>query len=108
MNAILRALAAFFVLASLALPLFVNAADKAADTAALSEATVKKVDVAASRIMLAHGPITNLDMPEMTMFFKVKDAAMLNKVKEGDKILFRAEEDPKGGFVVVRIEAAKK
>jgi Cu/Ag efflux protein CusF len=100
MKTILRALA----IASLALPLFVNAADPAA----LSEATVKKIDAAANRVMLAHGPIANLEMPGMTMYFKVKDAAMLNKVKEGDKILFRAEEDPKGGLVVVRIEAAKK
>ncbi|MHB1360254.1 MAG: copper-binding protein [Rhodocyclaceae bacterium] len=104
MKTILRAL----VVASLALPLFTHAADKAADPAALSAATVKKIDVAANRVMLAHGPIANLNMHAMTMFFKVKDAALLGKIKEGDKILFRAEEDPKGGLVVVRIEAAKK
>lgn len=100
MKSVLRALA----VAALALPLFAHAADPAA----LSEATVKKIDVAANRVMLAHGPIANLDMHAMTMFFKVKDAALLGKIKEGDKILFRAEEDPKGGYVVVRIEAAKK
>jgi Cu/Ag efflux protein CusF len=42
----------------------------------------------------------------MTMTFKAKDAALLKKVKEGDKVRFRAEETG-GAYTVVRIEPAK-
>lgn len=104
MKSILRALALFAMAASLVLPLSLHAADKVA----LSEGTVKKIDPATNRIMLAHGPIENLFMPPMTMMFKVKDAALLKKVKEGDKVLFRVEEDSKGDYVVVSIKAAKQ
>jgi Cu/Ag efflux protein CusF len=104
MKSFLRTLARFALAISLVLPLSLHAADKAALTAG----TVKKIDAAGQRIMLAHGPIENLSMPPMTMMFKVKDAAMLKKVKDGDKVLFRVEEDSKGDYVIVSIEAAKK
>ena len=32
-------------------------------------------------ISIKHGEFKNLDMPPMTMFFQVKDASMLDKVK---------------------------
>lgn len=73
---------------------------------ALSEGTVKKVDKAAGRVTLAHGPLANLNMPGMTMPFAVRDAAWLDKLKPGQKIRFRAEEG-KDSYVVVLIEPAK-
>ncbi|MDP3611728.1 MAG: copper-binding protein, partial [Rubrivivax sp.] len=48
----------------------------------------------------------NLDMPGMTMVFQVKDAALLDKVKAGDKVVFTAEKAD-GAIVVTAIEAAK-
>ena len=53
---------------------------------------VKKVDEAAGKITLKHGPIKNLDMDEdgMTMVFRVKDPGMLKQVKVGDKVQFEA------------------
>lgn len=96
MKSILRTLA----IATLLTPFSLFAAD------GLSEGTVKKIDAPTQRVMLAHGPIANLNMPPMTMMFKVKDAAMLKQVKEGDKVRFRAEEVG-GEYTVVRIEAAK-
>jgi Cu/Ag efflux protein CusF len=98
MKFVLRALA----IAALALPFSIHAATDAA----LSEGTVKKIDKAGGNVTLAHGPIANLGMPPMTMMFKVKDPAMLKKLKEGDKVRFRAEETG-GAYVVVRIEPAK-
>ncbi|MDI6748433.1 MAG: copper-binding protein [Rhodocyclaceae bacterium] len=103
MKAVLRAFAWLALAASLVLPLSVHAADKVA----LTEGTVKRIDAASNRIMLAHGPIENLFMPPMTMMFNVKDAAMLKKVKDGDKVLFRAEDDVKGGYVIVSIQVVK-
>ena len=51
---------------------------------------VVKVDKAAGKVTLKHGPIKNLDMDGMTMVFRVSDPAMLDKVKAGDKIEFEA------------------
>lgn len=72
----------------------------------LSEGTIKKIDTAGQRLMLAHGPIKNLGMMPMTMMFKVKDAAMLKTVSVGDKVRFRVEYLD-GEYTVVRIEPAK-
>lgn len=67
---------------------------------------VKKVDKAAGKVTLAHGPLANLDMPAMTMVFRVKDAAWLEQMKDGDKIRFMADKVD-GVFTVVQFEAAK-
>jgi Cu/Ag efflux protein CusF len=58
--------------------------------AEFTEAEVRKVDLAAGRITLKHGEIRNLDMPPMTMVFAVSKAALLEQVKAGDKVRFRA------------------
>ena len=55
------------------------------------EGQVTKIDKAAGKITLRHGPIKNLDMDSMTMVFRVADPAMLKKVKAGDKIKFEAD-----------------
>jgi Cu/Ag efflux protein CusF len=77
----------------------------AADPLAISQGTIKKVDKAAGRLTISHGPLENLGMPGMTMAFKVKDPAWLDRFKAGDKVRFRVEE-VKADYVVVRIEAA--
>ena len=51
---------------------------------------VVKVDKAAGKVTLKHGPIKKLDMDGMTMVFRVADPAMLDKMKAGDKIEFEA------------------
>lgn len=78
----------------------------AGDEAALSEGEIRKVDKSAGKITIKHGPIANLDMPPMTMVFKVKDAALLDQVKAGDKVRFEADRI-KGSYTVVRIEPVK-
>src|SRR5687767_8053404 len=71
---------------------------------AMAEGEVRKVDKDAKKITIKHGPLQKLDMPAMTMVFQVKDPALLEKVKVGDKIRFDAEKVG-GGFVVTKIEA---
>ncbi len=71
-----------------------------------ADGEVRKVDKGAGKLTLRHGEIRNLDMPGMTMVFHVKEPALLDKVKVGDKVKFRAEKAA-GGFVVTAIEAAK-
>jgi Cu/Ag efflux protein CusF len=82
------------------------AAGAAQAGAALSEGEVRKVDKSAKKITIKHGPLANLDMPPMTMVFQVKDPAMLDKVKAGDKVKFQAEKVG-GGFTVMSIEPAR-
>ena len=55
---------------------------------------------------LKHGDIKNLDMPGMTMVFRVKDATMLDQVKEVDKIKFTADKIG-GQFTVTGIETKR-
>ena len=81
-------------------------AAKAALATDLTDGEVRKVDSDNQKITLKHGEIKNLDMPGMTMVFQVKDPALLNKVKAGDKIRFRAERS-NGAIVVTVIETAK-
>ena len=52
---------------------------------------VRKVDKDAGKITLKHGPIPNIGMPDMSMVFRVKDPAMVEQVKAGDKVRFSAE-----------------
>jgi Cu(I)/Ag(I) efflux system periplasmic protein CusF len=49
---------------------------------------VKRINTADGVITFAHEPIKSLNWPAMTMGFKVKDKAMVNKVKPGDKVEF--------------------
>ncbi len=77
-----------------------------ADTAAaLTEGEVRKVDKDAKKITIRHGAIANLDMPPMTMVFQVRESAMLDRVKAGDKVRFAAEKRD-GAITVTKIEAA--
>ena len=70
------------------------------------DAEVRKVDKENRKLTLKHGEIKNLDMPPMTMVFQVQDLALLERVKAGDKVRFRAEKLG-GAYTVTAIEAAK-
>ena len=73
---------------------------------ALSDGEVRKVDKDAKKITIKHGPLANLDMPPMTMVFQVKDPAMLEQVKAGDKVKFQAEKVG-AAYTITKIEPAK-
>ena len=58
----------------------------------LAQGEVTKIDAGQGKMTVRHGPIPSLDMAlGMTMVFRVKDKAMLDSVKPGDKIEFDAE-----------------
>ena len=78
-------------------------------TTAASEMTdgeVRKIDMEAGKLTLKHGDIKNLDMPGMTMVFVIKDKAMLDKLKTGDKVKFKAVNDG-GKFTVTDIQPVR-
>ena len=73
---------------------------------AMTDGEVRKIDKENKKITLKHGEIKNLDMPGMTMVFQVKDPAMLDMVKAGDKVMFKAEK-ANGALVVTEIQPVK-
>ena len=77
-----------------------------APVATYAEGEVRKVDKEAGKITLRHGPIANLDMPAMSMVFRVADPALLDRVKEGDKVRFKAEK-VQGAYTLTEIQAAR-
>jgi Cu/Ag efflux protein CusF len=87
---------AFVVAIAAALPAFAQTA----------EGEVRRIDKGAKKITLKHGEIKSLDMPAMTMVYQVKDATLLDKVKEGDKVRFTADKVG-GSYTVTSIEAAR-
>jgi Cu/Ag efflux protein CusF len=56
-----------------------------------TKATVKKVDAKAKKVTLIHEELKSLEMPAMTMVFRVQDDAILEKLKEGANVEFVAE-----------------
>lgn len=72
----------------------------------LSEGEVRRIDKDAQKMTIRHGPLENLGMPAMTMVFQVKDPAMLDQVKVGDKVRFSAEKTG-GTYTVTTMESAK-
>ena len=72
----------------------------------LSTGEVRKVDKENARITLKHGPLNNLEMPGMTMVFKVADPKMLDSINEGDKVKFSADR-VNGAITVTAIGPAK-
>jgi len=76
------------------------------DQAAMTDGEVRRIDKDQGKLTLRHGPIANLDMPGMTMVFRVADPRMLDTLREGDKLRFSAER-VNGSITVTAIEPAK-
>ena len=72
----------------------------------LTDGEVRKIDKDARKITLKHGPIRNLDMPAHTMVLQVKEPAMLDQVKPGDKVKVQIERIS-GAFTITKLEVAK-
>ena len=73
---------------------------------AFADGEIRRVDKEAKKLTIKHGPIANLNMESMTMVFHVKDPAMLDQVKAGDRIRFQADKIS-GNYTVTKIEAVK-
>lgn len=79
-------------------------ASEPAAAGVLTDGEVRRIDKGSGKITLKHGEIKNLDMPPMTMAFQVKDTAMLDTVKVGDKVRFHVEKEG-SAFVVTELIA---
>ncbi len=90
-----RAIAALFFCAAVS-----------AQPAPMTDGEIRKVDKEAGKVTLRHGPIANLEMPGMTMVFKVANPKLLEGLKDGDKVKFAADRVD-GAITVTAIEPAK-
>lgn len=81
-------------------------ASATASATPMADGEVRKIDKDQGKLTLKHGPIASLDMPGMTMVFKVADPKMLDTLKPGDKVRFAAGKVD-GAFTVTAIEVAK-
>jgi Cu/Ag efflux protein CusF len=70
-----------------------------------TQGEVTKIDRANARLTLKHGEIKHLDMPPMTMVFRVKDAKSIEGLNPGDRVRFTAEKVD-GQFTVTSISKA--
>lgn len=86
--------------------LSMTASTTAWSQAAPVDGSVEKIDQAAGKVTLKHGPIKNLDMDGMTMVFRVKDPEMLKPLKVGQKVKFEADR-VNGQITVTKIQDAK-
>lgn len=51
---------------------------------------VMKIDKAQNKVTLKHGELKGLDMPPMTMVFRMQDAKQLDTLAVGDRVRFDA------------------
>jgi Cu/Ag efflux protein CusF len=70
-----------------------------------ADGEVRKIDKAAAKLTLKHGEIKAIDMPPMTMVYRVKDSKVLDTLAVGDKVKFEAEKID-GQYVVTAIKKA--
>lgn len=75
-------------------------------TADMTDGEVRKVDKEGGKLTLKHADIKSLDMPGMTMVFVVRDKALLDKVKVGDKVKFKVINDA-GKFTVTEMQVVQ-
>jgi Cu/Ag efflux protein CusF len=73
----------------------------------MADGQVVKIDQAAGKITIKHGPLKQFGMDEgMTMVYRAADPATLATVKPGDKIRFSPDR-VNGQFTVTKIEKAR-
>ena len=66
---------------------------------------ITKVDKTSGRVTLKHGEIKALDMPPMTMVYRVRDPKLLDAVAVGDRVRFVAER-VEGQYTVTSLSKA--
>jgi Cu/Ag efflux protein CusF len=72
----------------------------------MADGEIRKIDRDNKKMTIKHGDIKSLDMPGMTMVFQIRDTALLEAFKTGDKVKFVAEKLD-GAFVVTGMQLAK-
>jgi len=75
--------------------------------AASAVGVVQQVKPEEGKVKISHEPIAALGWPAMTMYFRVKDKAVLEGIAAGDKVRFDLEKGATG-LVITRMEKVAK
>ena len=97
----MKRLFVFFASALLALTVWAQAPTAASIT--IGEVT--KLDKVGGKVTLKHGEIKNLDMPPMTMVFRVSNPKLLDEMVVGSRVRFTAEKVD-GQYTVTSVSKA--
>lgn len=68
-----------------------------------TKGVVKKIDAESGKVTIIHEELVDLDMPAMTMVFRVAEPAMLESMSEGQEISFVADR-LEGKLTVVKLQ----
>ena len=68
----------------------------------MTAGVVRSLDNEQKKITLKHEALENLGMPPMTMVFRFEKVSLIDKVKVGDRVMFRAEQID-GAFMVTKL-----
>ena len=79
---------------------------KAASQAEMADGEIRKINKNTGKITVKHGEIKSVEMPPMTMVFGVADKAMLEGLKEGDKVKFNVKQEG-SNYTVTEIKKAQ-
>lgn len=71
----------------------------------MAEGVVRKFDLDNRKITIKHGEIKNLEMPGMTMVFRIQEKINIENLKVGDKVLFHVEKID-GGYTITELQPA--
>jgi Cu(I)/Ag(I) efflux system periplasmic protein CusF len=72
----------------------------------LTNGVVRRIDAANGKVTIKHDEIVNLDMPGMTMVFKLQDKAQAAGLSVGQAVRFHVEMEG-DAMVITHIEAAQ-
>ncbi|MDP4608947.1 MAG: copper-binding protein [Burkholderiaceae bacterium] len=72
----------------------------------LTNGVVRRIDAANGKVTIKHDEIVNLDMPGMTMVFKLQDKAQATGLSVGQAVRFHVEMEG-DAMVITHIEAAQ-
>lgn len=112
MDKVARLLGGLTMATALALPVGIGSAFAQShshdhgSSVVLVDGEVRKVDKESGKVTIKHGEIKNLDMPPMTMVFRVKEPTMLDQLKAGDVIRFSVDKIG-GQYTVTSVAPAK-
>ncbi len=67
---------------------------------------IEKIDIERAAVMIKHGPIEGLGMPDMTMIFRLADPRQLTGLHVGDQVRFEVR-NIKGAMVISEISNAR-
>ncbi len=95
----------FKMIGTATLAVFVAAA-AAASPVAKTTGEIKKIDAEHHKLTIAHGIMTELFMPPMTMVFNVVEPAMMDGLSVGDNVTFTAT--LVGGTVLTIVDIQKQ